>query len=281
MSFFVSIIVFAVSVFLLAVSARYGLIGAGKLDDYFSQKTNSDYDGFQLYYRIPTWVGVIPEYFYAMVLGHNSYFRKNWWALKTSSFLSVIIFIVTLGNRSAVYSYYSFEFVNTNGINALFTSGSTIMALNIITLLYLVLFAFICVESVKMHGSWAPIRIAYYSLLCLIMANLTIITLSIIIFLTLAYLAIKLIWFLFFSSRKSRRRRNEDEEDEETAGTILAGGFREFKSDLYDWESEEDNQPSISVKPKKRVKVVRKKPRITRRRKRKVSDDEIPRVHPD
>jgi|GEM_PF-897453 len=283
MSFLISILAFAVSVFLLAVSARYGLIGAGRLDEYFSQKNNSSYEGFQLYYRIPTSVGIIPEYFYAIILGHNSYFKKNWWALKTSSFLSIFIFIATLKSRSTVISYYSFQFLQENEFIDLFTSGTFINFLNIITILYIALFVLICIESIKMHGVYAPARIIAYSLLCLIMANLTVITLSIIVFLTIAYLIIKVIWFLFFSSKRRKRRRNDDDdEDEETAGTILAGGYRDFKADLLDWEDDDNNQPSISIPSNITKKTKRKRPKITRRRKRTIKkDDDIPRLHPD
>lgn len=286
MNFIISIIVFAVSVFLLAVSARYGLIGVRKLDEYFSNKTNSSYNGFQLYYRIPFSIGVIPEYFYAMVLGHDNYFTKNWWALKTSSFISVLIFIAMLKSRSAVYAYYSLGFLQDNGIIGLFTSGTFVNFMNIITLLYIVLFALICIESIKMHGKYAPIRITIYSILCLIMANLTVITLSIIIFIAVAYLVIKVIWWLFFTSKR-RHRRNRDydeEEDEETAGTILAGGFREFKKDLYSWEDEGINDPIINFKKETTTsKKTRKRPKITRRRRKKTvsNDDDIPRLHPD
>ncbi|NQU31757.1 MAG: hypothetical protein HQ521_00845 [Bacteroidetes bacterium] len=285
MSFLISIIVFAVSVFLLAVSARYGLIGARRLDEYFSNKNNSSYNGFQLYYRIPFSIGVIPEYFYAMVLGHESYFTKNWWALKTSSFISILVFIATLSNRSAVYSYYSLGFLQDKGIIGIFTSGTFVNFMNIITLLYIALFALICIESINMHGKYAPIRITIYSMLCLIMANLTVITLSIIIFVAIVYLVIKIVWLLFFSSKRRRRRnRNyEDEEGDETAGTILSGGFKEFKTDLLNWEEDDNNSTSIKFATAKTPDMVRKRPKITRRRRKRPSpkDDEIPRLHPD
>jgi hypothetical protein len=48
-NFLISIVVIAASVFLLAVSVRYGIMGAGRLDSYFLQKNNSSYPGFQWY----------------------------------------------------------------------------------------------------------------------------------------------------------------------------------------------------------------------------------------
>lgn len=277
MNFIISIVVFAASVFLLAVSVRYGLIGAEKLDNYFSKKNNSNYPGFQWYYRIPFSIGVIPEYFYAIVLGHDNYFNRNWWALKTASFISILVFIAGLKSRSAVSAYFSFNFLQEGGIIALFTSGSFVNFMNIVVILYVALFVLICIESIRMHGIYAPIRIIAYSILSIFMANLTVITLSIIAFVAVVYVVIKVIWFLFFSSKKSKD--NEDE-DEETAGTILSGGLADFRRDLYQWEKEEKNNPTVSYKSEPDKKTVRRRPKITRRRRKRTKDD-VPRLYPD
>jgi len=149
MNFLISIILFAVSIFLLAVSIRYGLRGAARLDAYFSQKHNSDYLGFEWYYRIPFSIGVIPEYFYALVMAYDNYFKRNWWALKTASFIAVLVFIAGIKSRSAVADYFSFDFLMEGGITALFTSGNFVTFMNIIVLLYVGLFVLICIESIK------------------------------------------------------------------------------------------------------------------------------------
>lgn len=281
MNLIISIVVFAASVFFLAVSLRYGLMSAARIDDYFSEKNNSDYQGFHLYFRIPFSFGVIPEYFYALVLSHDNYFKRNWWALKASSFISILIFIATLKSRSAVYSYFSLGFLENKSILGFFTSGTFVNFMNIIVLLYVALFVLVCIESIKMHGIYAPIRIAVYGFLSLFMANLTIITLSLIVFIAIVYVIIKIIVFLFTSSRRRRRNRFEDEdEDEETVGSILGGGLQEFRTELYEWEEEEKTTPNINVK--KESKTKRKRPKITRRRKKTINkEDEIPRLHPD
>ena len=278
-NFLISMVVFAASVFLLAVSARYGLMGAGRLDNYFSQKNNSAYPGFQWYYRIPFSLGVIPEYYYAIVLGHDNYFNRNWWALKTASFISILVFIAGLKSRLAVSDYFSFSFLQDKGIIGFFTSGNFVNFMNIIVALYVVLFILICIESIRMHGIYAPIRIIVYSLLSVFLTNLTIITLSIIVFVAVVYIVIKVIWFLFFSSKK---RKKEEEEDEETASTILSGGLRDFRAELYQWEKEEKTKPITSYKPETTKATKRKRPKITRRRKRKVTTaNEVPRLYPD
>ena len=146
--------------------------------------------------------------------------------------------------------------------------------MNIIVLLYVALFVLICIESFRMHGIYAPIRIAIYSILSLMMANLTMITLSIVVFVTMVYIVIKIIVFLF-SSR--RRRRYEREEEEETAGSVLGKGLREFRVELYQWEEEGKTRPKSDNKPEQKTKIIkRKRPKIKRTYK-----SDIPRLHPD
>ena len=234
----ISIVIFAASAFLLAVSIRYGLRGVARLDDYFSQKNNSNYEGFQWYYRIPFSIGVIPEYFYALVIAYDNYFKRNWWALKTASFISVLVFIAGLKSRTAIAAYFSLSFLDEKGLTGFYTSGNFVMFMNIIVVLYVALFVLICIESFRMHGVYAPVRILVYSLLSLMMANFTVITISVIVFVTVVYVIIKVLVFFFTSSRR-RRRREDDYEDEETAGSILGKGMREFKTELYQWEEEE------------------------------------------
>ncbi len=278
-NFLISIVIFCVSVFLLAMGIRYGTIGASRLDDYFNRKTNASFHGFLWHFRIPFSFGVIPEYFYAIILGGDNYFKTNWWALKASSFISILLFIAGLKSRSMVFSYFSLNFIAENGLAALFTSGSFIYFLNLIVLLYAALFGLICYESFRMHGLYGIVRTAYYSFLCVLMANLTMITLSLIVFVTVVYVVIKIIGFFFFSSKK---KRQEDEEEEETAGSILSGGYRIFKRDLYAWEEERKSNITYESKKEKKEKTVRRRPKISRRIKKKSSvNKDIPRLHPD
>ena len=279
MNVIISIILFLVSVFLLALSVRFGLKNVVRLDSYFSQKNNSNYPGFQWFYRIPFSVGVIPEYFYAVVLSYESYFKRNWWSLKTASFISVLVFAATLKNKSAVYHYFSLGFVKENGISALFTSGNFVIFLNIIALLFVGLFVLLCIESIKMHGVYAPIRILTYGFLSFLMADLTIIALSIVIFLTVVYILFKILKFIIFSYRYRRRYRYyyEDEKPDKS----LEKGYREFKAELYVWEKEEKTEDLVYDEISAE-QTIRKRPKIIRRRKSKMrSKREIKRLHPD
>lgn len=279
MNFLISIVVLTASLFFMVYSIRYGLIGMRKLDGYFSRRVKSNYPGFRWYYRIPFSMGVVPEYFFAMVLGHDNYFRKDWWALKTASFISVLVFIAALSNRTAVYDYFSFSFLMENGAGALLTSGTLIWYLNIVFLLFVALFVLICIESIMMHKFYAPVRILAFSIMSAFMAYLTVMTLSLIVFIVVVYFAFKLIAFFFFSSKK---KKADEEDSEETATSILRGGFREFKTDLYEWEEEGEDEPTLySNTVEESKKPERKRPKITRRRKKVVQDNEVPRLYPD
>ena len=277
LNFLISLVVFSVSVFLLAVSIRYGLRGAARLDTYFSQKQPSGYPGFQWYYRIPFSMGVVPEYFFALVIAYDNYFKRNWWALKTASFISILVFIAGLKSRSAVAAYFSLRFLEGKGMAGFFTSGNFVMFMNLIILLYAVLFVLICIESFKMHGFYAPLRIIVYSLLSLLMANLTIITLSLIVFITIVYVVLKLIVFFF----SSRRRRRVKEEEDNSDDSVWEKGLRDFKTELYRWEKEEKSRPEATYhqETKKKKIIKRKRPKIKRT---KISyGKDIPRLHPD
>lgn len=278
LNFLISIIVAAASVFLMILAVRYGLNYSTKIDNYFISKANGQ-EGFNWYYRIPFKIGIIPEYFFALILGNENYFNRQWWALKTSSFISVFLFIAMLNSRSSVYSYYSLELISESGFIALFTSGAFYNFLNLITLLYISLFVMICIESFRMYKLYAPVRIIMFSVLSLLMANITVITLSIIVFITIAWLVIKVIWFLFFSSKS--KRKSQDDEDDESVSDIFAGGLKTFTAELKEWENSQSYNDTRTKRVEKPV-IKRKKPKIRRVRKNIVRrDDDIPKIYPD
>ena len=186
----------ATFVFLLVV-IRYGLKGAGMWDDKISNKSKNPFTGFNWFYRIPFSIGVIPEYFFWMTIGNNNYFKTNWWALKTSSFVTFLLFIAVLSNGSEVESYYSFERIAEHGLMSFLTSGITFWYLNLLMLFYSTAFILIVIESIRMHHWYAPVRIIIYSILSLLMSVVTFIILGLIIVTTILYIAYKIIKFLF------------------------------------------------------------------------------------
>jgi hypothetical protein len=276
--FFLSLIIFAATTFLLALSVRYGLDGAGRLDRWILSRSEHGFEGFDWYFRIPAAAGAVPEYFYAMVLGREHYFRTNWWALKISSFISVLLFVAMLKSRSGVESYYSFEMIRTHGFAAIFTSGTFFWYMNIISMLFIVLIVLITVESIKMAGVFALLRTIIYLLLSLLMTALTVTTLAVIILITFFYIVWKVISFLFFSNRNIE---SSVVQEEETAKDILKKGFSGFKRDLDNWISERK-----TLRVKEPVNEQREKPVIMRKREVQRSsivgvDTDIQRLYPD
>ncbi len=282
LNFLISIVVFAISTFLLAVAIRYGMRGAERFDSWLLTKSGLDFTGFNWYYRIPFAIGVIPEYFYAMVLGHDNYFKYNWWALKTASFISVLLFVAMLQSRGAVASYFSLSFLGERGVLAFFTSGTFIWFLNFITLMYAALAIVVIIESIKLAGVYAPLRVLFYGFHCFLMANLTVIVLTVIVFISIIYLIYKVIKFLFFSN--NRKRKVTAEAEDESAGEILNKGFSGFKVELEDWEANRKTTSTarkVKSKPRRKPVITRKKRPVTHKEESINTEDDIPRLHPD
>ncbi|HCM59662.1 MAG TPA: hypothetical protein DIS74_04685 [Bacteroidales bacterium] len=213
-----------------------------------------------------------------MVLTREQYFNTNWWALKISSFISVLLFIALLNSRSGVESYYSFEMIRTQGLAAIFTSGTFFWYMNIISLLITVLIVLITVESIKMTGSYALLRAPVYLLLSLLMAAFTVAMLFVIVFMTAIYIIWKIISFLFITNRDSG---NFSEKGEETAEDILRSGFLVFKRDLNEWTSRRKSRGTQD-----KVSEHKKTSLITQKREVQSSsifgdDTDIPRLYPD
>jgi len=268
------------SVFTFAMAIRYGLWGASAWDQRICNKRNSTFTGFKLHFRIPLSIGVIPEFFYFMVLGGRNYFSTQWWALRAGSYLSLLLFIAVLFNRTAVQSYYSLSTITENGIMVLFTSGSAYWYLNMVNLLYLGLFALITAESIRMHGGWAPVRIIMYVLMTIAMAIITLSVLILIIAISVLYIVYKIIKFFMTSSRR-RRKHDDDDDDDEGVSETLNNSYRRFRAELYAWEDERRDNPPKPKEKKERPKIKRKRPKIERKPIDKPKDDDIPRFHPE
>jgi hypothetical protein len=282
-NFLISIVVLSASIALLWLSIKYGLKGAGRMDEYLLTKTGGSFNGFKWWFRLPFGLGLTIEYFFFWVLGHENYFKTNWWMIRAAALLSILIALATLYRRTPVYEYLNLTMVREGGISALFSSGFFVWYINFVMLLYFTLFVLIVIESIKMQGIYSPVRIFTYSLLSFLMADLMLIVLGLIVVLFLIYLVLKVIWFMLFSSR--RRRRRHEEEDEESTGDILRGGLALFKEDLEAWESELKTQKSEIRRERSEKEEKKAKPKIRIRRKRTTPKmkygNEVPRLHPD
>lgn len=274
--FILILIGLATTVFTLGVFIRYGLKLAGVWDERICNKRNSTFCGFNWYFRIPWAIGVVFEFFFFLILGSANYFKTNWWAIKASAYVSFLLFLAMVTSRGTVEAYYSWSMVAENGIGAMFSGNSTVWYLHMINSLYLIIGILITIESIRMHGWLAPVRMLLYGLSCVFISIITIMVLALLIALSLLYVAYRIIKF-FMSSR--RRRRNNDDDDESTP-VILNNSYRRFRAELYEWEAERKNILPERRK-KKEPEVKRKRPKIKRKPRPKPKDDDIPRFHPD
>jgi hypothetical protein len=275
------IISFVGTVFLLSFAIKYGLQLAGKWDLKINRKLNRNFTGFNWFFRVPFAVGVIPEYFFYLVMRANNYYKTNWWALKLFAFNTFLIFIAAITNNSVVNKYYSISYYTENGITALFNSGITFWYLNILSLVFLGIIVLIVIESIRMHGWYAPVRILLYTTLSFFMATVTLMVLSLIITITLLYIAYKILKFFFFSSRSTS---NDDGRDEDVSDR-LNNSYRRFRAELYEWESTIVSTSRTIKKKRKKPSIKRKRPKIEREKKpkkeTKTLDDDIKRFYPD
>ncbi len=267
----------AASVFTIAMSIRFGLRGANAWDQRICNKRNSSFTGFKWHFRIPLSIGVIPEYFYFLVLGRRNYFSTQWWALRAGSYLSLLLFIAALFNRSAVESYYSLSAITEHGITVLFTSGSAYWYLNMLNLLFVGLFTIIIIESIRMHKGWAPVRSILYIVMSILMSLITLSVLILLIAISLLYIAYKIIKFFMTSSRRRKEAARRDDDD--GVSETLNNNYRIFRAELYAWEDERKAGRS-SIKEEKETIMKRKRPKIKRKPRSKPKNDDIPRFHP-
>jgi len=277
--FILLMISLAAGVFSIAMAIRFGLRGASNWDQRICNKLNSSFTGFKRHFRIPMSIGVIPEFFYFMVLGRRNYFSTHWWSLRVASYLSILLFIAVISNRSAVQSYYSLSTITENGINILFTSGTAYWYLNMVNLLYVGLFALITIESIRMHKGWAPIRIIMYVLMSIAMAIITLAVLALIIALTILYVAYRIIKF-FMSSRR-RNKDHDDDDDDDSPTENLNNAYRRFRAELYAWEDERRSYTPEPESKREKPVIKRERPKIKRKPRKKPSEEDIPRFHPE
>ena len=274
--FILYLFAFTATVFLLSAAIRYGLKGATRWDQKISSKLGRHFTGFQWYYRIPFSFGVVPEYYFFLVIGRDNYFNANWWALKTSGFLSFLMFLALLFNKQETELYYSLQTLREGGLVSYFTTDLvTFWYLHLINLLFVSVIVLIVVESIRMHGWYAPVRIFFYSLLSFLMYVLTITVLVVIIMVTLLYIAYRIIKFFMTS-----RRRRQEVDDDHDVSEKMNNRFRIFRAELYEWEAERITTRSYRHKDRK-TEVRRKRPKIKRKRKSRPKKDDIPRYHPE
>jgi len=263
------------AVFMLSYTIRYLLKASYSWDTWICKKRGTSFCGFRWHYRIPWAIGVVPEFFYFLVLGRNNYFNARWWSLRASAYISFLLFLAIIFAKNTVADYYSLSYFRENGILAYIEGSSSFMYLNLVNFLFVALFILILFESIRMHAGWSPVRLIFYTLLCAMMAFVNVLVLALLISFTFLYVCYKIIKFFL----TSRRRYKVDVDNDDSPSDKLNNRFRRFRAELYEWER--DRKATIDVEKEERKTVIkRKRPRIERKPKKKYIDDDIPRIYP-
>jgi len=259
----------ALSIFMTALMIRYLLKASFAWDTRMCNKLGSTFCGFRRHFRMPFAIGVIPEFFYFLVLGGNNYFNARWWALRMASYISFLFFLAVIFSRYSVQAYYSWSYFSENGILAYLDGGSAFWYLNLINLLMFGLLTMILIESIKMHKGWAPVRFIFYSLMALMMAYTSLMVLALIISFTILYICYKIIKFFMSSGRN----RKIDVDDDDDTSDKLNNSYRRFRAELYEWERER-KAGRVAKKQERKTEIKRKRPKIKRKPKvTNVNDD--------
>lgn len=266
----------AISIFLTALSIRYLLRASFAWDTRICNKLGSTFCGFRRHFRMPTAIGVIPEFFYFLVLGRDNYFNARWWALRMASYISFLFFLAVIFSRSSIQAYYSWSYFTENGIMAYITAGSGFWYLHMINILMLGLIVMILVESIKMHKGWAPVRFIFYTIMSFLMAYTSLMVLALIISFTILYICYKIIRFFM----SSNRNRKIDVDDDDDVSDKLNNTYRRFRAELYEWERDRKAVRRVEKEERKTV-IKRKRPKIERKPKTTHVDDDIQRIHPE
>lgn len=263
------------TVFMLSFMIRYLLRASYSWDTRICNRRDTSFCGYRWHFRIPWSIGVVPEFFYFLVLGRNNYFNARWWSLRASAYISFLLFLSIIFARKTVVAYYSWSYLKENGIAAYIEGNSSFMYLNLVNILFAALFVVIVIESIRMHGGWAPVRIIFYTLLCAMMAFVNVLVLALLISFTFLYLCYKIIKFFFTSGR----RYKVDVDNDDSPSDKLNNRLRRFRAELYEWERERKETREVEKTERKTV-IKRKRPKIERKPKKKTIDDDIPRIYP-
>jgi len=277
LNFLQTVVVFAAGIFVSGLIVRYGLKLGSRIDAYFLRKARSRFGGYQWMNFLPTKLGKLYGYFQYRVLGIENYFKGISWPVKVASIVSLLLFIAYSSNKQSVIDYYSLTFFKENDMAVLFGSQISVWFFHVITLSYIVLFALILIESIRMHKFYAPVRFVLQVVFSALMSVLTVFSVSVLIIVSIIYIALKIIQFLFFNKA--------DKGDQEKKKGFSIPGFQEYLQSRASYEPETvyKTQQFFSEEKKRKKTKTGKVETETRTEATKPIDfdDDIGRIYPD
>jgi hypothetical protein len=171
---------------------RYGLVMGRRLDQYFQKILQSRFSGFTGYFRIPFQLGLIIEFCYYLIIGRTNYQHPNWWPLKYTGFVAILLFpalLISFNNTTFLLS----GIIYPDGLVNLFETN-TFLSWYLVVLLALesLILTMLVAESLLMHYFLAPVRIALYAVLATLFGILSLISLVVLLLYPLVLLIARL-----------------------------------------------------------------------------------------
>lgn len=270
-TFISRILIFIAVTVVLAVLVRFGLRLIALIDKKFVPKTGSAFNGFAWFFRLPGKVGDLAEYYFYFLLGSKDFFSRRAWPIKVAGLLSLLLYIAYLLKGAFTKSYLSFEYFNDDVLFFLHT-GFWGWYLNTIVSGYLALVTLVTLESTRMKGLRAPLRVLSYLVLTAATTTCTFLFMASLLVAGIIYIVIRFILSLFL---RSRIVGGESRWLSENLNIMTFTYFRQvlkvWEDDLSNGNIELESEVTVKKPPLKKKTVTKEvKP-----------DSSIPKAYPD
>ena len=217
-----------------------------RLDRYFTSHYPRYSRGFRWGIRIPTKVGEVLQFYFYAIMGRKHYMNYSSWPVKVALMISVFLFLGFITGRRFFNDYYALGLSSSEGLNPYLHGGTILWYFNLVNLAFLGLLVMVSIDSVRMMGWFAPLRIGLNLVIIGVCALTTLISFSVLVAISFLYLAYKVLMLFFRSGRRYSR---------ESSPSMLAGYYRHFlevknQFDSPDIRNDRDTERHHSFNPR-------------------------------
>ncbi len=219
-----------------------------RTDRFFTRKYPHLSRGFQWGMRIPYKVGEVLQFYFYCLMGKKNYTNYSTWPVKIALLISIFLFMAMLTKRSYTEAYYTLNLVSSDGSNPYLHGGTILWYLHMVNLAYLGLIALVSLDSIRMMGWFAPVRIIQVTFSIFISAVTSQISFFMLVIMSFMYLAFKIIAFLFKNNRRVVIKEKKP--------SLVAKYYMQFLEVKNSFDSPDIDNSSVRVrKPKPKPKT--------------------------
>jgi hypothetical protein len=179
-----------------------------KADRYFTRKYPRTSKGFRWGIKVPTKAGEILQFYFYSLMGKKHYMNYSSWPVKIALLITVFLFIAVLTANRFTNDFYTFRLTHPEGLNPYLHGGTVLWYLHMVNLAYLGLLVLVSVDSVRMMGWFAPLRIGLNVVTMGVSIMASLISFGLLVAISFLYIAYKLL-MLFFVKKENRSRDRE------------------------------------------------------------------------